>query len=125
MSTAEIRRHWDLVARQGCLVTRSMHDVTLHHPHGGSMVERGFQRSGTKTSDWLVVPVVRVLHVGPANPKWDLYPIDGADRISVDEWERRYRRQDEMVDELCERLKVDLWAKARAEEKGMCPRRAA
>lgn len=120
---AELKRHWDRVAALGCLVTRQFHDVTLHHAHGGSLCERGFHRSaGRKTSDWLVVPIVRILHVGPAKPKFGLYPIDGADRIPVEEWEDRYRDQADMLDEVAATLGVDVWAKARAEEKGMVPR---
>lgn len=123
--SAAIRRHWSNVAAQGCLVTGTFHDITIHHAHGGSLIERGFSRTfGRKTSDWLVLPIARALHVGPAAPKFGVYPIDGPDRIPVEEWEARYRKQAEMLDELCQRLQMDLWALARAEEKGMVPRAA-
>lgn len=123
---AEIRAHWDAVAAMGCIVTASRYDVTLHHGHGGSMCDRGFNRTfGRKTSDWLVMPLVRVLHVGPASPKAGLFPIDGADRISVKRWEAKYGKQADFLDEISRRLGVDVWAKARDEERGMLPREAA
>ena len=120
MTTAEIQRHWDVVAAMGCLVTGSTWDVTLHHAHGGSLLDRGFYRAfGRKTSDWLVIPIVRRIHVGKGG-------IDGPPpRPSVEQWEARHRKQAEMLDEIVRRTGVDVWARARAEEKGMVPRRAA
>lgn len=125
MTPAEREAHFNRVIAVGCLVTRSTHDLTIHHPHGGSLKARGFHRSaGRKTSDYLALPLVRPLHVGPANPKQGIYPIDGPDRISVVRWERLYRPQAEMIDELCILLDMDLWALAREEGKGMVRRAA-
>lgn len=116
----ELRAHWNAVAAMGCLVTRSTWNITLHHAHGGSLLDRGFRRTfGRKTSDWLVIPIVMLIHTGPGG-------IDGPPpRPTVEEWEAKFRSQAEMLDEIVMRLGVDVWAKARAEEKGMVQRRAA
>jgi hypothetical protein len=84
------------------------------------MLDRGFRRMfGRKSSSWLVVPIVRLIHVGPGG-------IDGPPpRPTVTEWEAKFRTQASMLDEICERLGVDVWAKAREEEKIMVPRRVA
>jgi hypothetical protein len=115
----QLREHWNRVAAMGCLVTGSTWQVTLHHAHGGSLVDRGFTRTfGRKTSDWLVIPVTRILHVGPGG-------IDGPPpRPTVEEWEAKYRKQAEMLDEICMRIGYDVWALARGEERGMVPRAA-
>lgn len=105
--TAEIQRHWDRVADLGCIVTGNRL-VTLHHAHGGSMKERGIHRStGRKTSDWLVIPLTWNLHVG----------FQGIDVIGVLEWEAKYGKQADMLDAICQRLGVDVWARAAAELK--------
>lgn len=114
---ANVKRYWDLVASQGCMVTGDTHRVTLHHVHGGSIVERGFHRSsGRKTSDWLVIGLREDLHVGPRG-------IDGPDRIPVRVWESEHGNQADMVDEVIRRTGLDVWELARAEEKRMVPRR--
>lgn len=116
--TAEIQRHWGRVIALGCIVTGAKHGITIHHPHGGSMKTRGVHRSfGRKTSDWLVIPLHESIHTGPGG-------IDGFPRPSVAEWESRFGRQADMVDAVCERLGLDLWALAFAEFKPV-PRRVA
>jgi hypothetical protein len=115
---AEIQRHWDQLAAMGCIVTGEK-PCTLHHTHGGSIKDRGFHRSaGRKTSPWLVIPLAAKLHTGPGG-------IDGFPRPSVKAWELRHGKQSDMLDEVARRTGVDVWAKARAEEKGMVARRAA
>jgi hypothetical protein len=118
---ALVKRYWSVVAQLGCAVTLDTYQphITIHHCHGGSMAERGFGRSaGRKTSWWLVIGLHRDLHVGAGG-------IDGPYRIPVEEWEARHGRQADMIDELVRRTGIDVWALARDEEKGMCPRRAA
>lgn len=87
MATAEIKRHWSLVAELGCVVCRST-DVTLHHAHGGSMIGIAGRGVGQKTSDWLVIPLSVRYHTGE-------YGIDlGMGRFTtVDEWERAFGSQ--------------------------------
>lgn len=80
------------------------------------MKERGIHRSiGRKTSDWLVIPLSAHLHTGDF----------GIDRIGVARWERCHGKQADMLDLICKRLGVDVWAKAMEEQRGMVPRRAA
>lgn len=116
--TAEQRRYWGRVAALDCLITGQ--PATIHHAHGGSIAERGFTRTfGRKTSHWLVMPLAARLHVGPGG-------IDGPPpRPSVEEWEAKHGKQADWIDEVVRRLGVDVWALARAEERGMVPRRAA
>ena len=120
MTSKIIQLHWDRVLELGCLVTRTPYipdiegdcRVTLHHPHGGSMRERGVHRSkGRKVSDLLVVPIIYRIHLGPGG-------IDGYPRPTVEAWEREHRPQADMVDEVCEAIGADLWALARAEAEG-------
>lgn len=110
----EARKLWDEIAAMGCIVTGG--PATIHHAHGASMKERGFHRAiGRKVSDWLVIPLAFELHIGD----------EGIDRIGVLRWEMKYGKQADMIDLLCQRLGVDLWQKARDEQRGMVPRRAA
>lgn len=120
MANAFIKRHWERVAQLGCLVTGTPYiegaegdtRVTIHHPHGGSMKERGVHRSlGRKASDLLVIPIIYRIHLGPGG-------IDGFPRPTVEAWELEHRRQADMVDEVCRALNVDLWALAAAEARG-------
>ena len=116
---ANVRRYWDVVMKLGCSVTGSGLDLTLHHCHGGSMCERDASRMfGRKTSNWLVIPLVRKLHVGPGG-------IDGFPRPPVHEWEAKHGRQADMIDRIIVATGIDVWELARAESKGMCPRRVA
>lgn len=67
---------------------------------------RGVHKSrGTKTSDFLVIPLCWHHHVGT----------DGIDSggMSVDQWELRWGYQDLILDRLCKQVGIDLWAKAR------------
>lgn len=112
--TPEIRAHWDRLVAMGCIVTGG--PATIHHAHGGSIKDRGFHRSiGRKSSNWLTLPLSFELHVGD----------EGIDRIGVLRWELKYGKQADMLDLICQRLGVDVWAKAREEERRMCPRRVA
>jgi len=103
MATAEIKRHWDRVADLGCIVCLAK-PATIHHCHGGSLKEIGLHRAvGRKTSDWLVIPLCVVHHVGKY----------GADSTVVVRWERRYWTQVELLGWVSERLGIDVIAKAR------------
>lgn len=103
MSTAEIRRHWDRVARLGCLVSQAP-NPTLHHIHGGSCRDIGLHKgAGQKTSDWLVIPLAFEYHVGR-------FGIDGA--MGVAEWEKKFGTQVELLDGVCRALNLNLWTKA-------------
>lgn len=108
MADAEIKRHWSRVAELGCLITGSHYDVTLHHPHGGSMLEvDGFQNPGwgQKSSNWLVIPLRADLHTG----KFGIDNGQGQYK-SVALWESVFEKQSRLVDEVCRRLGVNVWA---------------
>jgi len=103
--SSEIKSHWKRVRLLGCIVTGNMDSVTLHHPRGGSIYERiGTRGAGKKTSDWLVIPLCSQLHI---LSNWG---IDGG-KMSVEEWEKAFGRQVEMVDEVGRRLGLNLWEK--------------
>jgi len=105
MSTAEVRRYWSRVSELGCIVCGG--PAGIHHPHGGSMKERGIHRSiGRKTSDWLVIPLCPNHHVGQ-------FGIDSGG-LTVKQWEQRFGQQADHVDAVCEKLGVDVWARANA-----------
>ena len=63
----EIRDHWDRVARLGCVVTGSS-TVTIHHVHGGSIIEDfGYALSpgmAQKQNHWLVIGLHPEFHTG-------------------------------------------------------------
>lgn len=102
MSTAEIRRHWDRVARLGCCISQSPYP-TLHHIHGGSCRDIGLHKGmGQKTSDWLVIPLAHVYHVGKL----------GIDVIGAVEWEKTFGKQVDLLDGVCRELNLNLWTKA-------------
>jgi hypothetical protein len=103
---AEIRRHWNAVARLGCLISGRPYP-TLHHCHGGSLRDAGIHKGmGQKTSDWLVIPLAAEYHsVAPLG-------ID-AGGMSVVEWEAMFRTQLSMLHEVSDRLGYDVIAKAR------------
>jgi len=104
MATAEIKRHWNKVAEVGCIITHSP-NPTLHHIHSGSCTEIiGLGGVALKTNDWLVIPLVGWLHVGGPQA------IDGC--IGVLSWEEKWETQVNLMDELCRRMNMNIWAKA-------------
>ncbi len=104
MVNAEIKRHWSRVAGLGCMISKAP-NPTLHHCHGGSMLDRGVRKAlGRKTSDWLVIPLAARYHTGE-------FGIDSG-QFSVREWELRFCEQAEMLDRVCAELGVDVWAMA-------------
>lgn len=110
-----IKKYWGLVAALGCVICGA--PAQIHHVHGGSMIGRGVDRGGAqKTSDWLVIPICHVHHVGDAG-------IDN--NVGVRTWEERYGLQALFVDEVGRRLGVDNWglAAAHARPSKILPRR--
>ncbi len=82
-----IRQHWDNVGQLKCVVSGSNY-ITLHHCHGGSIIETwgslAMPGTGQKQSDWLVIPLAAPFHTG----QWG---IDTA--MSVLDWEREFGTQ--------------------------------
>lgn len=104
---ADVRAHWDKVGILPCCLSWRR-PVTLHHCHGGSMIDvlGSCHRSlNQKTSDWLVIPLAAEFHStgGP-------YAIDGP--MGVVEWERRFGTQVDYLDGLCKALGYNVWKRA-------------
>lgn len=97
----------------GCIVTERP-EPTIHHVHGGSIVEFGVRRGGgQKTSDFLVMPLDADLHVGR----------NGIDYgIGVLTWERTWGTQLYWLTELCHKLGYDVFALAGLEHPGEVPK---
>lgn len=103
MTPKQCREHYSKVAALPCMATGSS-PVILHHPHSGSMRERGIHKGmAQKVSNYLVIPLTDACHK-------ELHQ-----NITV--WEAKYGAQAEMVDELCRILGMDLWALAKED----CP----
>ncbi len=100
----EVQAHWDNVAELGCIVTGMKDDVTIHHVHGGSVAEYGIHKGfGMKTNDWLVIPIAREIHTGQ-------FGIDAA--FGVERWESKYGPQMYWLMVVCDKLDIDVFAKA-------------
>lgn len=95
-----IAAHLQAVASLPCAVTGRT-GVTLHHCHGGSMSQNGIHRGvSQRPSDWLVIPIVLELHVGPEG-------IDGSK--GVESWEREHGPQFEHLKKLSQRLGYNVF----------------
>lgn len=100
-----LTEHERWLREQPCMAS-GMIGVTLHHVVGGSVVARMGVRGGRKHSDWLQIPLHPDYHQGQ-------YGIHS--KLGVDAWERTYGTQAGMIDQLCRRTGLDLWALAAAE----------
>lgn len=90
-----------MVGSMKCAVTRRS-EVTLHHCHGGSLIEEFPElkkKGGRKTSDWLVIPLAAELHVGRLG-------IDGS--MGVRSWEKRFGRQTDMLRKVSAEVGYDV-----------------
>lgn len=102
MSKAEVKRHWDRVARMGCCIC-GMPYPTIHHVHGGSVKHLTQPGMGQKSSDWLVIPLDAKYHTGR-------YGIDGA--MGVESWEKMFGAQLAFLDWVNARLPYDIYERA-------------
>lgn len=107
MASQQIKNHWNNLAELGCVVSGSHYGVTMHHCHGGSMLQvPGFENPGwsQKANDWLVIPLVAKFHTGK-------YGIDNGQGQykSVAEWEQEFGLQVDFLDELCRELGYNVW----------------
>jgi hypothetical protein len=103
VSTAEVRRYWDRVARVPCLISGLPAEIA--HCHGGSMVPlMGPHAKGKKLArfDFLVLPLA---------PHYHRVEYGGLD-ANVEKWERLYGSQVMWLCVLSDRLGVDVFAKA-------------
>lgn len=98
----QVQSHWDAVAGMGCCICRAP-NPSLHHAYGPSMQERGvYKGMGQKTSDWLVIPLCHHHHQGRA----------GIHTLGVKRWEREFMPQAQILDEIGEHVRLDLFALA-------------
>ncbi len=102
-----VKEHHNNVRALRCVITNNP-VVTLHHCHGGSMTDAGYQ-SGTAQrgsgSEALVIPLKAEYHVGD----------EGIDYgIGVITWERYYGTQIEHLKDIGEQLGYDLFSLAKA-----------
>jgi len=92
----KIKDHWSFVASLGCCISEG--PATLHHCHGGSMIDAfgsNLRGGGQKTSDWLVVPIAAKYHTGD-------FGIDNG--IAVREWEKEFGYQVDMLLDINDQL---------------------
>lgn len=99
----DIRAYHNMLAEMACVVT-GKRPVTLHHCHGGSLADAGITRGmSQRPSDWLVIPIIMDLHVGP-------HGIDGGK--GVRSWESEHGTQMDHLLALQEKLDIDLFVLA-------------
>lgn len=99
-----ILAHHDRVRELPCVVT-GRHGVTLHHCHSGSLGDSGINRGmSQRPSDWLVIPIIADLHVGPKG-------IDG--QIGVRSWERENGMQIDHLKTVCRELGYNVFHEAK------------
>lgn len=119
MTTIAVKAHRDRVTALGCFASiggiRCMAPATVQHARAGSLKERGIHRAkGMKNSEWLIIGLCPRHH----------YLEDGADgSMGIQTWEAKYGPQAAIIDELCLIFNLNLWELAKAESKGMVPRR--
>lgn len=113
MPTTEIKKHWDKVAKIGCVITQSDYAVTIHHCHGGSMLYvDGYQNPGVaqKANDWLVIPIIEAYHTGQYGIDNGMAKHNGEKGLVA--WERAYGNQVDFLDQVCFELGYNVWHKA-------------
>lgn len=83
-----VKDHWANVRALGCCVSKSNVYVTLHHCHGGSMIDYfgddGRAGMALKMSDYLVIPLAVKYHVNQ-------FGVDSG--VGVRTWERMFAKQ--------------------------------
>jgi len=98
-----IMAYHSMLAEMACVVT-GKRPVTLHHCHGGSLADAGINRGmSQRPSDWLVIPIIMDLHVGPQG-------IDGGK--GVRSWEAEHGTQMDHLLALQEKLNIQLFTLA-------------
>lgn len=101
-----VKEHHENVRRLRCVISANP-AVTLHHCHGGSMVEAGYSSGGAQRGcgEALVIPLKADFHVGD----------EGIDYgVGVLTWEKWYGTQMDFLREVSELLGYDLFQLHRA-----------
>lgn len=103
-----VSRHEKNLRAMRCVVS-SFPVVTLHHCHGGSMLEfpNGRPGMGERSNPFYQIPLWAKYHVGE-------FGIDtGMGEIkSVEQWEERFGTQADHLKEINEALDYDIWFEA-------------
>ena len=108
-----VKEHHDNIRALRCIITGNP-AVTLHHCHGGSMAEAGYQSGGALRGcgEALVLPIKADFHVGD----------EGIDYgVGVKTWEKWYGTQMDHLKEISEELGYDVFdlhERWQAEESG-------
>ena len=101
-----VSRHEKNLRQMRCVVSM-LTPITLHHCHGGSMLELGpaFQNPGMaeKNNPFFQIPLNAEFHVGGLG-------IDGF--AGVEAWEEMFGKQVGFLDEVNEQLDYNLWEQA-------------
>ena len=101
-----VTAHEKRLRQMRCVVTDSR-PVTLHHCHGGSMLQLGppFSNPGMaeRNNPFFQIPILLEYHTGPRG-------IDGS--LGVDSWEDLYGSQVELLGRVNDQLEYDLWEQA-------------
>jgi hypothetical protein len=109
MPTADVKRYWSLIVKDGCILCGGPAEIA--HCHGGSIVERTKQpkAKGKKLPrfDWLVLPLCPLHGREP-------YPT-GLD-TNVRAWEAANGTQAHHIDLLVIGTGIDVWALAGVKE---------
>lgn len=98
-----IAAYHNLIGDMACVVT-GKRPVTLHHCHGGSLADIGINRGmGQRPSDWLVIPIIADLHIGP-------HGIDGGK--GVRSWEAEHGTQLDHLLSIQKLLNIEIFTLA-------------
>ncbi len=102
-----VSRHEKNLRKLRCMVTM-MYPVTLHHCHGGSMMELGldFQNPGMgeRNNPFLQIPLMLEYHTGTKG-------IDGS--MGVEAWEKIFENQLDLLIQVNDQLEYDIWEQAK------------
>jgi len=102
------RKHWENVRELGCVISHTTYGVTIHHCHGGSVIDWfGKENSpgmSQRQNHWLVIPLAAKFHTGDEG-------IDAG--FGVRRWEEVYGDQVKHLMAVAERLPYSIWEMAK------------
>lgn len=103
-----VSRHEKNLRQMRCMVSMNPFHVTLHHCHGGSMLDLGpeFQNPGMgeRNNPFLQIPILLDYHTGTRG-------IDGS--MGVETWESIFEPQVNLLNQVNDQLEYDIWEQAK------------
>lgn len=100
------REHWENVRALGCCVSYTDQNVTIHHCHGGSIIDYfGKAQSpgmAQRQNHFLVIPLAAEYHTGQ----------HGIDTMPTEEWEGLFGEQVEYLIWVNDHLWYDIFDEA-------------